>query len=94
LIHRAATRELVIGKTEGSYKSGFTTVKLVMHGYAAAPINRASVNGSAATVRDARTSMMRGIERFDPLGGASEDTSIPVQEIIAPLTSDQLTIRW
>jgi len=94
LTHRAAARELVIAKTEGSFKSAFTTVKLVLHGYANAPVSRATVNGSAATVRNARASMMRGIERFDPLGGASDDTSIPVQEIIAPLPSDELTIRW
>ena len=93
LTHRAAMRELGVSKTEGSFKSAFTTVKLVLHGYTG-QITSATANDRPVAVRSSRASMMRGIERFDPLGGASEDTSIPVTEIVAPLTSDELIIRW
>lgn len=84
LMHRAAERALEIGAREGSYTSPFTTMKIVLHGYASA----------AKPAKAARASMLSGIERFDPLGGATQDTSVPVYEIVVPITDRAFTVRW
>lgn len=84
LVHQAAKRTLEVGRREGTYRSPFTMLKVVLHGYT-------SVAGGA---RPARASMLSGIERFDPLGGATQDTSVPVYEILVPLTDRAFTVQW
>lgn len=84
LMHKAAERTLDVGQRDGSYKSPFTTMKIVLHGYTSA----------AKPATAARASMLSGIERFDPLGGATQDTSVPVYEIVVPITDRAFTVRW
>ncbi|MGA0046240.1 MAG: hypothetical protein ACO3I4_08295, partial [Candidatus Kapaibacteriota bacterium] len=67
-----------------TYRSPFTKLKVVLHGYT-------SVAGGA---KPARASMLSGIERFDPLGGATQDTSVPVYEIVVPLPDRAFNVQW
>ena len=80
--HVGDKRELRLSAARGSYKPHYTTMKVVLHGY------------QSAKAPQSRATMLQGIERFDPLGGGTEDTSIPVHELIVPLTSSEITVRW
>ena len=91
LTHDAAKRLLTISKPEGSYKPHFKAVRVLLH---RSDATSASINGTPVRIESQLHAFLGGIQKFDPLGGPSDNTGIPVKSLTAPLGSDVITIAW
>jgi alpha-glucosidase len=89
--HDAARRTLTIARAEGAYKPHFKHVRILLH--AAEPVS-ATVNGKSARLEQQAHAFLGGIQKFDPLGGPSDNTGVSVRTITVPLTDDVITLSW
>lgn len=90
--HNASKRSITIGAARGPFQSVFTHVRIVLHGNIQS--TSAAVNNAPARVTSDAHAFLGGIQKFDPLGGASDNTALPVSTITAPLTSGEITITY
>jgi alpha-glucosidase len=89
--HDAARRTLTIARAEGAYKPHFKHVRILLH--AAEPVS-ATLNGKSARLEQQSHAFLGGIQKFDPLGGPSDNTGVSVRTISVPLTDDVITLSW
>jgi alpha-glucosidase len=90
--HDAAKRTVIIDASNGKYQSVFKHVRLIIHGNM--QIASATVNGAAAQPTKDTHAFLGGIQRFDPLGGASDNTALPVQTLTATMDSGKITFTY
>lgn len=90
--HDAAKRTVSIDGSNGKYQSIFKHVRLIIHGNM--QIVSATVNGAAAQPTKDAHAFLGGIQRFDPLGGASDNTALPVQTLTATMDSGKITFTY
>ena len=92
IVHNAAKRTLSVSAARGAFQSGFKYLRVIIHG-GVQPAS-ASINGTPARVQDDVFAFLGGIQKFDPLGGASDNTALPVKTLTAPFSSGEITFTY
>jgi alpha-glucosidase len=92
LTHDAALRKLVIGAASGSYKPHFKHVRIVLHATSGSATVRS--NGKDVAVESQQHAFLGGIQKFDPLGGPSDNSGVAVRAFTVPLATDEMTLSW
>lgn len=87
----AAKRTLTFGKVEGSAKSKFNNIRLVLHGFGNVLIK---ANGKQVKVLDDFNAFMVPISRFDPTGFSNPVEGEKVKSLMLKNTSDQFSISY
>lgn len=90
--HNASARTLTIGAARGTFKSAFTHVRVFIHGNVTSQV--ATVNRTPVELKSDVFAFLGGIQKFDPLGGASDNTAQPVKTMTAPLTGGEVTFTY
>jgi alpha-glucosidase len=91
ITYDAAKKTITFAKAEGSGKSKFNNIKLILHGFAATTVK---LNGKASNVNDDFSALMVPISRFDPTGLSNPVEGEKVKSITLKNTSDQFTIGY
>ncbi|WP_114782438.1 glycoside hydrolase family 31 protein [Botryobacter ruber] len=81
---------LTFDKAEGSYKSNFNNIKVVMHGFGGSKVK---VNGKSQQANKDFASFLDPISRFDPQGDANPREGYEVQSLVVKNDSDKFTIK-
>jgi alpha-glucosidase len=92
LTHDAAQRKLVIGAASGSYKPHFKHLRVILHVVENAA--EARVGSKEVRMESMQHAFLGGIQKFDPLGGPSDNAGIAVRTFTVPLGSDEVTMSW
>ncbi|MXV52103.1 DUF4968 domain-containing protein [Pedobacter sp. HMF7647] len=82
---------ITFDKVQGSYKSNFTKIHIILHGFSGANLK---VNGKAASLKEESYSMLKAISSFDPQGAQYTG---PVEGVIAFYTEnlpDKFSINY
>lgn len=75
----AQTNELLFNNRKGYFKSIFTKVKLILHGFE--PLKQATVDDTVIMVEQARNYFFEPLPNFDPLGKSYSNEGSPVQTL-------------
>lgn len=90
--HDAAKRSVTLSAARGNFQTSFKHVRLVIHGAVAS--TSGTVNGAATPLSNDAFAFLGGIQKFDPLGGSSDNTSLPVQTLTAPFTTGEISFTY
>ncbi|WP_374950302.1 glycoside hydrolase family 31 protein [Mucilaginibacter sp.] len=91
ITYDAAKKTIYFGKAEGSGKSKFGMVKIVLHGFDGAQVK---LNGKATNVKDDFQALMVPISRFDPTGLSNPLEGEKIRSLIFKNLNDQFTISY
>ncbi|WP_199118188.1 TIM-barrel domain-containing protein [Pedobacter sp. ASV28] len=89
IIYDAVKKQIVFDKVEGSFKSKFTKLKVVFHGFTAID----KIN-AGKTLKDDFLSFLNPISRFDPQGTASPIEGCKVKSVILENISTRFEIKY
>jgi len=89
IIYNTAQKRIIFDKVEGSFKSKFTKVKLVFHGFDAADKITAG-----KPLQDDFVSFLTPISRFDPQGTANPVEGYKVKSVVLDHHSNRFEIRY
>lgn len=90
--HDAAKRIVTLSAAQGGFQTSFKHVRLVIHGSVTS--TSGTVNGAATPLSNDAFAFLGGIQKFDPLGGASDNTALPVKTLTAPFTAGEITFTY
>jgi alpha-glucosidase len=86
------TRNIKFGKTDGSLKSKFNKVKLILHGFE--KMNAINLNGKKNNLNEDFISFLSPISQFDPQGNAGATEGCKVQTITIQNESNSFTVNY
>lgn len=89
IAYNAAQKRIIFDKVEGSFKSKFTKVKLVFHGF-----DTADKITAGKPLQDDFTSFLTPISRFDPQGTANPVEGYKVKSVVLDNYSNRFEIRY
>jgi alpha-glucosidase len=89
IIYDAVKKQIVFDKVEGSFKSKFTKLKVVFHGFTAID----KIN-AGKTLKDDFISFLNPISRFDPQGTANPIEGCKVKSVILENISTRFEIKY
>jgi len=89
IIYDAVKKQIVFHKVEGKYKSKFTKLKVVFHGFSVAD----KINAGKA-LQDDFVSFLTPISRFDPQGTANPVEGYKVKSLVVENVDKQFEIRY
>jgi len=87
----AATREIAFAKADGSLKSKFNKIKVVMHGFGNGTFK---MNGKAITLNDDFVSFLTPLSKFDPQGNANAAEGEKVKSITLKNNGEAFAISY
>jgi alpha-glucosidase len=82
---------VVIGKAEGSFKTSYKKLKIVLHGSSA---SQATINGKLFTLNESQHSFFAPLEKYDPINEPDSMGEEPVRWFETDYTDTQIEIRW
>ncbi|MFD2245397.1 glycoside hydrolase family 31 protein [Pontibacter ruber] len=85
-------KTITFDKTDGSFKSKFNNVKVVLHGFDAK--TKYKFNGRKADVQDDLASFLAPISRFDPQGTSNPVEGYKVKNVVVKNSNDTFTISY
>ncbi|HCZ36214.1 MAG TPA: glycoside hydrolase family 31, partial [Cytophagales bacterium] len=89
--HHGSQNKVIIGKSEGAFKTSYRKLKIVLHGSAAAQI---SVNGKQFAATEIQHSFFAPLEKYDPINEPDSMGEETVRFMETDYTDEQLEIRW
>jgi alpha-glucosidase len=92
LTHDAARRTLTLSPARGTFKPHFKYLRVVLHAQENAAAAR--VGGKEVRLESTQHAFLGGIQKFDPLGGPSDNAGVAVRTFTVPLGSDEVTMSW
>jgi alpha-glucosidase len=92
ITYDASKKAITFGAVEGSLKSKFNNIKVIMHGFAGT--NAYKMNNKQVTFSDDFTSFLSPISKFDPQGSANNVEGSKVKSVIIKNDSGQLSISY
>jgi len=92
VVHDAASRTLTIAAPSGAYQTQFKHVRMIIHGNVTS--TSGTVNSKPVALVNDAFAFLGGIQKFDPLGGTSDNTALAVKTMTAPLTSGEITFTY
>lgn len=92
MLHDAPRRTLTLSSAEGTYKTGITTLRVILHGDPG--VKQFTVNGRALSARSTNNSFFLPLEKYDPLNEPETMGAEPVVEVFLDYTSEPLQITW
>ncbi|HBB25602.1 MAG TPA: glycoside hydrolase family 31 [Bacteroidetes bacterium] len=92
LTHDAARRTLTLSPARGTFKPHFKYLRVVLHAQENAAAAR--IGSKEVRLESTQHAFLGGIQKFDPLGGPSDNAGLRVHTLTLPLTSDEMTISW
>ncbi|WP_343689756.1 TIM-barrel domain-containing protein [Chitinophaga sp.] len=84
--------QLVLDKVEGSYKSKFSNISLILHGFGA--LQQIKVNGAIQSLQSSGISFLDPISRFDPQGGYATAAVCQVQALSIKNSADRIVVEF
>jgi alpha-glucosidase len=87
----AAKREITFAKADGSLKSKFNKIKVVMHGFGNGGFK---VNGKSINMNDDFVSFLNPLSKFDPQGSANATEGEKVKSITLKNTGEAFAINY
>ncbi|MDB5031965.1 glycoside hydrolase family 31 protein [Mucilaginibacter sp.] len=88
--YNAAKKTITFDKADGSLKSKFNNIKLILHGF----VGPVKLNGKPAGFNDDFVSMLTPLTKFDPQGNANPVEGEKVKSMIIKNTSDLFSISY
>lgn len=93
LHYRATENQLIINRSDGTFKSPFRKINVFLHGFR--NIEKVSVNGKSTEVFQKEYRFVQPISNFDPVNTMPEGPKISSLKYIAvDYTQNQIDIRW
>ncbi|RZK41078.1 MAG: DUF4968 domain-containing protein [Pedobacter sp.] len=89
IFYNAAKRQIVFNKVEGNFKSKFTKLKLMFHGFEA--IDKIE---TGSTLKNDFVSFLTPISRFDPQGLANPIEGYKVKSVTLENTNNRFEIKY
>ncbi|WP_343532044.1 glycoside hydrolase family 31 protein [Pedobacter sp.] len=89
IVYDAVKKQIVFHKVEGKYKSKFTKLKIVFHGF-----NIADKINVGKAVQDDFVSFLTPISRFDPQGTANSVEGYKVKSVVVENVDKQFEIKY
>jgi alpha-glucosidase len=89
--HHGSQNKVVIGKSEGAFKTSYRKLKIVLHGSAAAQL---TVNGKQFSLTESQHSFFAPLEKYDPINEPDSMGEETVRFMETDYTDEQLEIRW
>jgi alpha-glucosidase len=91
ITYDAARKTITFAKPEGSAKSKFNNIKLILHGFGGGPVK---LNNKAAKADDDFSTLMVPISRFDPTGLSNPVEGEKVKSLVLKNASEQIIISY
>jgi alpha-glucosidase len=82
---------VVIGEAEGSFKTSYKKLKIVLHGSNA---SQATINGNQFTLNESQHSFFTPLEKYDPINEPDSMGEEPVRWTETDYTDERIEIRW
>jgi alpha-glucosidase len=86
------SKSIQFGKAEGSFKSKFNNIKLVMHGFS--DLSSLSVDGRSLKLLNDFVSFLTPISKFDPQGTANNTEGINVKSVVFKNNKEAISISY
>jgi alpha-glucosidase len=90
--YNPASRAITFERSEGSLKSKFNSIRVMMHGFSAGSTFK--INSKQAAFNDDFTSFLSPISKFDPQGNANNTEGSKVKSVVVKNDSGQFTITY
>jgi alpha-glucosidase len=90
--YNAAQRSITFGKAEGSFKSKFNTIKVVMHGLESS--DASNKGNKKSRFNNDFVSYLNPISKFDPQGNTNGIDAEKVRSTFVSNSTDQFTINY
>ncbi|MFA6087352.1 glycoside hydrolase family 31 protein [Mucilaginibacter sp.] len=91
ITYDAARKTITFAKTEGSGKSKFSMIKLMLHGFNATSLK---LNGKQLQAKDDFQALMVPISRFDPTGLSNPVEGEKIKSVLVKSMNDQFNISY
>ncbi len=91
IVYDPANKKITFEKVEGSFKTNFNTIRLMLHGFGETNVN---MNGSKKEMEDAFASFLTPISTFDPLGSPNRPEGYTVKSLLIKNDSNTITINY
>jgi len=92
ITYDVAKKAVTFGAVEGSLKSKFNNIKVIMHGFTGT--NTYKTNNKQVTFNDDFTSFLSPISKFDPQGNSNNVEGSKVKSVIIKNDSGQISISY
>lgn len=92
LSYDPSAKKIVFEKAEGNWKTIFSYVKLVLHGFDS--IANIKVNEKQASIQSSYVNFVQPLSQFDPIGKAGDPNAVHVQTIVVPNLTSKLVVSW
>jgi alpha-glucosidase len=86
-------RKVILEKTEGSYKSVYTKVKVILHGLFN-QLDEIRINGRAAAISREANQFFAPLEKFDPIYDPEPAPYSEVYAVEFDYSSDTIVVEW
>lgn len=90
--HDAGKRTVTLSAARGGFQTSFKYVRLIIHGSVTS--TSGTVNGAGTPLSDDVFAFLGGIQKFDPLGGVSDNTALPVKTMTAQFTAGEISFTY
>lgn len=92
LRHQSAQRTLHIGQQEGTFRTAFDTIRIILHGMN--KIDHFTVNGKKVAAAATRHAYFLPLEKYDPIEDPETMGDEPVMEAVIPWSTAPIEIHW
>lgn len=91
--YRARERELVLHPTEGNYKSEYTNLEIVFHGFED-EVSDVTLNGNNLLTFRETNRFFQGLEKYDPIRDPEPAPEEPVISVRCRYGSNEMVFQW
>ena len=92
ILYNAAGNSIELGKVEGSFKSKFNNLKVVLHGFGG--ITSIKAAGKSVSLKNDFVSFLSPLSKFDPIGDANKAESINVKSLVLKNESGSIKLTF
>ncbi|MDQ2658427.1 MAG: glycoside hydrolase family 31 protein [Bacteroidota bacterium] len=92
LRYEAGEKRLVFERVEGTYSSGWKSIRLVFHGFGS--LNTVEINDKSMDVHSGINSFFAGLEKYDPIKDPEPAPEENVMWVEFPYSPDRLSVDW
>lgn len=92
ITYNPANNSIEFGKVEGSFKTNFNNIKLILHGFG--NVSSAKADGKLLTLKDDLAAFIDPISKFDPIGNANALEGARVKSVVVKNTNSAFNIEY
>jgi alpha-glucosidase len=92
ILYNAAGNSIELGKVEGSFKSKFNNLKVVLHGFGG--ITSIKAAGKSVSLKNDFVSFLSPLSKFDPIGDANKAEGINVKSLVLKNESGSIKLTF